>query len=181
MADLTQIKMTLEEYMALEETNQIVELIDGELIMTPPPFDEHQKGSSHLFLFLAQVVKGGELRYAPTGLHIGEHMFEPDIFWVSPENDRCVLVEGKYWEGAPDLVIEILSKSTEYRDRGIKFETFEKHGVREYWLVESEAKFIEVYVLVNNKFERLGVFGRGKTFESPVLGLAVEVTTVLGE
>jgi Uma2 family endonuclease len=181
MADLTQIKMTLEEYMALEETNQIVELIDGELVMTPPPFDEHQGVIGHTYFFLAQNVKGGTLRIAPTGLHIGEHMFEPDIFWVGPENNRCVLVEGKYWEGAPDLVIEILSKSTEYRDRGIKFETFEKHGVREYWLVESEAKFIEVYVWIEGKFDRLGLFGRGKTFESPVLGMAVDVTTVLGE
>lgn len=180
MVDMPKVKVTFEEYMEMDETNQIVELIDGELIMPPQPLDEHQKDSGRIFGFVGKVVKGGELRYAPTGVHVGGHVFEPDIFWVSPENDRCVLVDGKYWEGAPDFVVELLSKSTEYRDRGVKYETYQLHGVREYWLVEPLVKFIEVYVLVNGKFERLGVFGRGKSFESPVLGVTVDVSAVLG-
>lgn len=180
MVDMPKIRMSFEEYMELDETNHIVELIDGELVMTPPPLDEHQSDVVSIVLFLGKVMKDGVLRIAPCGVHIGGHVFEPDIFWVSNENDHCVLVDGKYWAGAPDLVIEIISKSTEYRDRGIKYETFERHGVREYWLVEPTTKFIEVYVLVNGKFARLGVFGRGKSFESPVLGVVVDVTAVLG-
>jgi Uma2 family endonuclease len=180
MVDMPKIKMTLEEYMELDETNQIIELIDGELLMTPPPLDEHQKDTVGIIIYLGKVLPSGALRVAPCGLHIGDHVFEPDIFWVSPENDRCVLVDGKYWEGAPDFVVEILSKSTEYRDRGIKFDTFQTHGVREYWLVEPTNKFIEVYVLVGNKFDRLGIFGRGTDFESPVLRRKVDVSVVLG-
>jgi len=180
MVDMPKVKTTFEEYMDMDETNHIVELIDGELIMPPQPLDEHQKDSGRIFGFVGKVVKGGELRYAPTGVHIGGNVFEPDIFWVSPENDRCALVDGKYWEGAPDFVVELLSKSTEYRDRGVKYETYQLHGVREYWLVEPLAKFIEVYVLAGNKFDRLGIFGRGTVFESPVLGATVDVTAVLG-
>ncbi len=180
MVDMPKVKITFEDYMEMEETNRIVELIDGELVMTPPPLDEHQKDVIGLLLFLGKVLKNGALRVAPCGLHIGGHMFEPDIFWVSADNDRCVLVDGKYWEGAPDLVVELLSKSTEYRDRGIKYDTFQKHGVREYWLVEPLTKFVEVYVLAGSKFDRLGVFGRGTIFESPVLGIKVDVSAALG-
>jgi len=180
MVEMPKIKMTLEEYMELDETNQIVELIDGELVMPPQPLDEHQKDSGRIFMFVWKVVSDGELRYAPTGLHIGGHVFEPDIFWVRPDNDHCVLVDGKYWAGAPDFVVEILSKSTEYRNRGIKYETYQEHDVREYWLVEPQTKFIEVYVLVGSKFDRLGVFGRGTIFDSPVLGTKVDVTAVMG-
>jgi Uma2 family endonuclease len=181
MVEMPKTMMTFDEYLALEETNHIVELINGTLIETPLPLDIHQNISGRVLIFVSEILKMGSLRIAPTGLHIGGHAFEPDIFWVSPENTRCVLVEGKYWEGAPDLVVEILSKSTEYRDRGIKFETFQAQGVREYWLVEPQAKFIEVYVQTGSKFDRMGVFGRGKMFESPVLGASVEIVSVLGE
>ena len=74
MVEMPKIKMTLEEYMELDETNQIVELIDGELVMPPQPLDEHQKDSGRIFMFVWKVVSDGELRYAPTGLHIGGHV-----------------------------------------------------------------------------------------------------------
>ena len=181
MADMTKTRMTAQEFMELPESNQIIELIDGEAVMPPSAVDGHQKASSRTHGYLFQLLKVGELRYSPMDVYFDEHNYvQPDIFWVSPDNDHCHLVDEKYWHGAPDLIIEILSPSTEERDRDDKFNLYQKHGVREYWLVEPEAKFIEVYVLLNGKFERLGVFGRGKTFESPVLGAKVDVTAVLG-
>ena len=62
------------------------------------------------------------------------------LFWVSAENQNCFLeTNGRYWHGAPDLVVEILSPSTELNDRGTKFQTYQKYGVREYWILD-EAK-----------------------------------------
>jgi Uma2 family endonuclease len=176
MAEMTEItKMTTAHYMGLPETSLITELIDGEIFVTPEPSDAHQKRSIQLLTFLIPILKEGVIRHAPTGVHFddGNH-FEPDIFWISPQNDHCVLVDGKYWQGAPDLVIEILSPSTEYRDRDIKFETYQKYGVREYWLVSPLSQFIEVYVLTEGTFIRQGVFGLSTTFHSAVLG-GVEV------
>jgi Uma2 family endonuclease len=164
-------RVTFEEYMALPETNQIVELIEGEIVVNPPNY-RHQKALWRIVATVMPLTTKGESCLAPTGLHFDDgNSFEPDLFWVSPENHQCVLEEkGGYWIGAPDLVIEILSPSTQANDRGDKFETYQKYGVHEYWLVDPEAKFVEVYRHENGKFERQGVFKAGQTFTSVVLG-----------
>jgi Uma2 family endonuclease len=173
MADMLRIRMTSEEFYRQAETSRIEELIDGELVVTPPPLDIHQDISSRLYLLLAKLVGGGTLRYAPTGVHFDEGQgYEPDIFWISPENTTCALVDGRYWHCAPDLIIETLSPSTAERDRGVKFDTYEKHGVREYWLADPESQFVEVYTLTAGRFSRLGLFGKGKSFPPPVLNNA---------
>lgn len=182
MVDFTPTKLTSAQYWELPETNKIEELIDGEIIVTPPPLDIHQKRSINVLSFCIQTIKTGELRHAPTGIHFEDGFdFEPDIFWISPENDQCSLgPDNRYWLGAPDLIIEILSPSTAYRDRGIKYEIYEKHGVREYWLVDPEAAFIEVYVLADGRFSRLGLFRNGQNFASPVLNAEIKVDALLG-
>lgn len=181
MVELDSQGIILEEYLALPETNRIVELIDGQLVETPLPFDIHQKTLGQLLFFLIQQELKGVLRHAATGVCLDElNFFEPDLLWMSPHNFGCILIEGRYWYGAPDLIIEILSPSTAYRDRGIKYEIYEKHGVREYWLVDPEAAFIEVYTLADGRFLRLGLFRAGQTFASPVLNSEIQVATLLG-
>lgn len=173
MVDFPQVKTTLEEYMALPESNRIIEYIDGEIIMTAEPLDEHQGTSVQLILFIMLLVKAGTLRHAPSGLRAVNNVFEPDIFWISPENTTCQLEpNGRIWIGAPDLVIEILSPSTAYRDRGIKYLAYEAIGVREYWLVDPEARFVEVYRLEDSTYKRLGIFQIGETFTSNALNSA---------
>jgi Uma2 family endonuclease len=177
MSDMIKTKTTFEYYAALPETNQIVELIDGEIIVNPP-LDAHQDTLGIIYVFLRQTLKGGKLRMAPTGVYFDEHnSFEPDIFWVSAENKHCFLGDDhRYWHGAPDLIVEILSTSTASKDRGAKFDTYEQHGVREYWLVDPLARYIEVYNNRQGIFARLGLFEPGKAFVSDVLGgITVEV------
>lgn len=164
-------RVTFEEYAALPETNQIVELIGGEIIVTPPLY-KHQKALLQIIKTLTPLLPHGEMGIAPTGLHFDDdNSFEPDLFWVSPENTQCFLEEnGRYWHGAPDLVIEILWPSTETNDRGIKYETYERFGVREYWLIDVRARFAEVYRHEGGKFQRQGVFKPNQPFVSAVLG-----------
>lgn len=179
MAEVIKTRATFADYKALPETNQIVELIDREIIVNPP-LDLHQEALGTIHYFLATVLqKKGKLRLAPTGVFFDEsNSFEPDIFWISPDNDQCILMsDTRYWHGAPDLIVEILSPSTESRDRGIKFDVYEKYGVREYWLVNAAARYVEVYRHQNGAFDRIGVFEPGKHFISEVLGnISVEVS-----
>jgi Uma2 family endonuclease len=163
-------RVTFAEYAAMPETNQIVELIDGEIVVNPP-LDKHQKAMWEIVATMTPLMKNGTARFAPAGLHFDDgNSFEPDLFWVSAENTGCFLEDnGRYWHVAPDLVIEILSPSTASDDRGIKFDTYEKHGIREYWLVDPEAKFTEVYRHDGSKFERRGVFKPNQSFVSAVL------------
>jgi Uma2 family endonuclease len=164
-------RATFAEYDALPETNQIVELIAGEIVMNPPLF-RHQRTLWHMSINLGSVLKHGSACLAPSGLRFDDsNSFEPDLFWVSPDNTSCILdPDGRYWHSAPDLVIEVLSPSTEANDRGKKFRTYQQHGVREYWMVNPDAQFVEVYALLNAKFEQQGVILPGQSFISPVLG-----------
>ena len=168
-------RVTFAEYAAMPEKNLRVELIDGEIVtetIVDPSPDAHPKTLVQVERYLAKLLPTGNLSVNPTTLHFDDgNSFEPDLFWVSADSDRCFLEEnGRYWHGSPDLVIEILSPSTASDDRGIKFDTYQKHGIREYWLVDPEAKFTEVYRHDGNKFERQGVFKAGKPFVSAVLG-----------
>jgi Uma2 family endonuclease len=171
MVELTKTRMTAAEFLQLPESSEIIELINGEVIMPPAPSDYHQANVGDIYFYLRQHVQKGTFRLAPTDVYLSEiDVVQPDIFWVSAENTVCVLVDGKFWRGAPDLIIEILSPSTARRDREAKFSLYEQHGVREYWMVEPEAAFVEVYSLQAGKYIRLGFFGLGETFKSPVLG-----------
>lgn len=175
------VRMSAEEFLDLPETTTPMELIEGEMIVTPAPEDMHQKSSGKFFVWLSQHATEGELRYAPADVRLSAGtVVQPDIFWVSPES-ACQLVDGKYWQGAPDLVIEILSPSTARRDRGIKFDLYQQHGVREYWIAEPEQKYVEVYAREGERLMRVGLFSPGDTFTSPVLGgLSVDVNQLFG-
>ena len=180
MADLTQIKVTAAEFLSGPETNKIVELINGEIIVAPSPVDPHQEAVGSLYITLANQIKSGKWRVAPMDVYLDEtNVVQPDIFWVSDENPRCYLFDRKYWHGAPDFVIEILSPGTTRQDRDVKYALYEKHGVREYWIVDANELYIEVYVLRDGRFERLNVFGLGEQLTSPVLGQTLNVDALL--
>lgn len=95
---------------------------------------------------------------------------QPDIFWVSGPDSLCKLGEEDWWHGAPDLVIEVLTKGISYRDRGEKLTLYDKHGTREYWMVDPAEQFVEVWRRAGKKFERLGLYLANESFESAVLG-----------
>ncbi|MBC7813798.1 MAG: Uma2 family endonuclease [Burkholderiales bacterium] len=178
----TKTRMTLEEFKALPESNTFVEFIDGEVIVSPAPKDPHQEASIDLMRFLiqCQCTDEGTLRSAPTDLHLGADVVQPDVFWVSGDSTNCILGQDGYWHGGPDLVIEILSPSTAKRDRGRKYRLYEQHGVREYWLLDTVADFIEVYHLENGRFVMQDIYGLDETFTSPVLSNAViDVNAIL--
>lgn len=179
MVDQTQERMTAAEYMSLPESNQHIELINGEVIVAPSPIDQHQAASGDLYFKLRQQVPNGAWRYAPADVYLDElNVVQPDIFWISPENSDTRLID-RYWHGAPDLIIEILSPGTTRHDRDVKYSLYEKSGVREYWIVEAEELYIEVYVLRGGKFERQGIYGLGDQFASVALNVTLNADALL--
>ena len=85
----------------------------------------------------------------------GSH-FRPDVS-VLIRKPKAINKE-KFIDGAPDLVVEIISPSTAVRDKMDKFFAYEKYGVKEYWIVSPQEKSVEVYVLKENKLTRDGVY-----------------------
>jgi Uma2 family endonuclease len=184
MATPERIRMTVEEFKQLPESNVPTELIDGEVIVSPTPIYRHQEIVGDTYYFLKQIAKQnptlGTAVVAPMDVWLGEDCVQPDVFWVSGPESRCKLVEDGYWYGAPDLVVEVLSPSTAYRDRQTKFNLYQQHGVREYWLADPEGQYVEVFILEQGKFVRQGAFGPDDTFGSPVFGgLSVNVSELL--
>lgn len=175
-------KWTEEYYFSLPETNKIVELSRGRLIITPAPTDQHQKISSNLHFLIRSYVRTrnlGEVRYSPLDVRLCPGTIrQPDIVFMSNEHkDR---ITKSYW-GVPDLVVEILSESTEKADRIDKFSEYEKAGISEYWIVDPSEGVIEVHVLDLKAYKIMGKWGTGEVAHSKVLaGFQAPVDDVFG-
>jgi len=125
------------------------EIIDGELVVTPSPSLRHQRIVGRLFRSLAGFAEENELGEAfvsPLDVLFAEgDYFEPDILFVRSGRDDVLTDRGI--EGPPDLVVEVLSPSTEARDRGIKLDRYRFFDVPEYWVIDPDERIIEVWRL----------------------------------
>lgn len=178
----TTARITAEEFFALPETNLPAELIDGVVIEIPSPSIEHQRAVFRAANVVDALKPSGEVLTAPMDVHLDNHnILQPDVMWIA-EGSACIPVEGKRWQGVPDLVIEVLSPGTAQRDKSSKFRLYEAHGGREYWIADLAWQLLEIWVREGDRFQLLGVYGKGETFISPVLGRkTVQVSTILGE
>jgi Uma2 family endonuclease len=104
---------------------------------------------------------------------------EPDIFWAS-EGGVCQRGE-RYWVGPPDLIVEVLSRSTAREDWNRKFQLYERFAVREYWIVDTENQAVHVFTLRDGVYQKLGIYVADEAFLSPVLCVQVDLTGVFPE
>ena len=176
------IKLTYKDYLSTPDDKRY-ELLDGELILAPAPRTTHQRTLLDLTLIIGQYVKEhnlGEVYTAPTDVYLTDtDIAQPDLLFIS--KDRTDIVTELSIQGAPDLVVEVLSPSTASRDRGYKRTLYARHGVREYWMAGVESATITVLLLGENGFEVFGTFGEEERFASPTLsGFEVDINVVFG-
>jgi Uma2 family endonuclease len=163
-------KITANEFLELPESNLPHELLDGEEIMSPAPTIGHQETSGLIYQLLLRLIPNGKVLYSPLDVYLDDfNVVQPDLVWIA-DGGVCKPVEGKYFKGAPDLVVEIFSPGTGRRDRKDKFRLYEKYGVREYWLVDPGEKLLEIWKLQDNHFVLVDVFGPEDMCQSPLLG-----------
>ena len=104
---------------------------------------------------------------------------QPDLLFVS--HARAAIVTEANIQGAPDLVVEVLSPSTSARDRGYKRTLYAAHGELEYWLVDPEQQRVEVLTGGEQGLTQAASHGIGEALASPLLeGLEIRVSQVLG-
>jgi Uma2 family endonuclease len=167
--------MTAAEFAALPESSDFIELIEGEVIVSPTPFVGHQRAIRLLTRSLEAFETIGEVFVSPLEIHFDEHtVLIPDVYFVRHDNPRCTIQDGKYHAGPPDLVVEVLSQSTARRDRGQKMRLYAQFGVPEYWIVDGANATLEQYVRGEaGAYALAGVFGDGETLSSPALGVSL--------
>lgn len=176
----TAIRFTYQDYLQLPEDRRY-EIVDGDLYMVPAPVPYHQRVLRNLEYHLHRYVMErelGEILPAPCDLLLSEtDVVQPDIFYISKA--RLSIIKDANIQGAPDLVIEILSPATEQRDRGIKRKLYARAGVTEYWLVDTTAKTVEVLTLQAGTYQRAGLYGLQDSLLSPLLaGLAIPLSKI---
>jgi Uma2 family endonuclease len=145
----SELKITYEEYHELPETGPRYQLIDGELIMSPAPNTRHQEIVLLIASALLVFVKKsglGRVFVSPIDVILSTFdVLQPDIIFISNARRKIIAPEGI--RGVPDLCIEVLSKKTRKIDLGVKKKLFAEHGVIEFWVVDPEENWIDVYHL----------------------------------
>lgn len=153
------------------------EFINGEVIGHVLTQDQHMVCLGHLDQLITTFVrmrKLGIVRREQALTEFPRNDYCPDLcFW---NHERLAEVDPKQTiYPPPDMIVEVLSPSTEARDRGVKFQDYEAHGVKEYWIVDPEKRSIEQYVEHGGAYHRVRTGSAGNVvsimipaFEIPV-------------
>ncbi len=164
------VKFTYEDYCNAPEDKRY-ELHDGDLVVVPSPKEQHQDSVGSLYISITLFVRErglGRTYIAPFDIVFSNHdVVQPDVIFVS--NDRLDIITPDNIQGAPDLVIEVLSPSTAHRDRTFKRALYARHGVREFWLVDTDTRTIEVLLLGAEDYETIATYGAEQPLTSPTL------------
>jgi len=156
------------------------EIINGVAYnMSPAPKVKHQKISGNLYFELKKSLVSKksqcDLFSAPTDVVLDEYnVVQPDIFIVCNKNK---ITEDNI-RGAPDLVIEITSKSTELKDKKEKLFLYERFGVKEYIIVFPEREYVERYILQNGKYMAPEIFNWDETLKLKTFDIDIELWKV---
>ena len=166
----TAIKRTYADYLETSDDERY-ELLHGELVMAPAPREIHQSILGRLHIDMGVFLDEHNLGYiyfSPFDVVLSdENVVQPDLLFIS--NERAHIITPENIQGAPDLVVEILSPATAERDRNVKFELYAEHGVHEYWIVDPDARTITVFLLDEGAFEEVDTYSEGETLTSPML------------
>ena len=147
--------LTYEDYVVLPNDGRRYEIHDGELSVSPTPTFRHQQIVKRLLGMLDRHVVAhdlGEVVPSPVTVVLSDtSIVEPDIVYIAKDRLGLVSARGTI-DGAPTLAIEIASPSTARIDRGTKKQLYERHGVPWYWIVDADARCIDVYHAVSGSY-----------------------------
>jgi Uma2 family endonuclease len=176
---MTQALLTYDDYLALPETMQRYEVIDGKMITEPAPLFGHQWHSRKIFQPMANYVDEnllGVVVYAPVDIMISRAPLrtrQPDVLYISFERIAQLgldnMEELSFLDIAPDLVVEIISPSESQQNVLDKFVDYQRMGVDECWLVRSREGTIEVVQFISDSSRTIERFSNGAQVQPHVL------------
>ena len=176
------VRWTTKDIEALPENEWVrYEIIDGELFVTRSPHHKHQQLAGRIFAALddwAVSTGSGEASIMPGLIFSDSDNVSPDVVWVSDERLAQLQDEAGHFQGAPELVVEVLSpgKTNEDRDRSAKLKLYSVQGVSEYWIADRTAQRVEIYRREQAQLVLAATLLAQDTITSPLLsGFALKV------
>ena len=150
------------------------EIIDGELYVSSPNHLRHQATCGEILLALQRWNDETEIGYAVFAPGLVFNQFEdvaPDVVWISNDRLAVGLDENGHLRIAPELIAEVLTpgEEDERRDRVVKLDLYSRRGIREYWIVSWQERWIEVYRQECSQLRFVNRFIESDTLESPLL------------
>lgn len=173
--------ITRHEYALIPFGAPNYQLIEGDLITAPSPGTFHQTIASKLNRLIGNFLDThllGRVFIAPLDVHLSDlNVYQPDVFFIRQANLAIVAEHGI--EGAPDLVIEILSKTTEKYDLGLKRTVYARTGVEELWIIDPAQRTLALYRLSENGDTPVATYRAEQAFTSALLaGLTLELSVI---
>ena len=175
---------TYDDYARLPDDGKRYEAIRGELYMSVAPRPLHQRVITRLWFCLEGFLEEtglGTAYVAPIDVILPKKLgdpAQPDIAFICRESLH--LVDELNIQGAPRLVVEVLSPSNPAHDRSLKYELYEQAGVLEYWIFDPHERTVEIHVLRDGAYELVGHWGEDEVARSELLeGFAVFVDEII--
>jgi len=165
MARGLKTRLDYDDYCAIPSDGKRYELLDGQVHVTPAPSPLHQRLVGDLFVMLrAHFNHPAEVFLSPIDVILTPHdVVQPDLVVVADQSQ----VSRRGIEGAPLLVIEVLSPTTTVYDRTTKAQRYAALGIPDYWIVDPETRSIECFRRDEAAYRLVSAFGPGDTLTLP--------------
>ena len=184
MLKTTEELLTADDYRDLPEGPPHFQLVEGKLYMTPSPEFYHQSVALNIASLIRYFLREhplGKVAIAPSDVQLDfVNVHQPDVYFIS--NERLGILTKQGPVGAPDLVVEVLSRSTARLDKGPKLRVYARSGVKELWLVDKEKKEVVVYCFAVSIGDPVATLrGKQKLTTTLLPGLKLALTEVFEE
>ena len=176
------LRMSANEFLEIPDDGYNYELIDGVVIMSPSPSPQHQAITSELVVQIGMYLRTNPIGrvFAELDVHIGQGpsggdlVYKPELIFV--RNERLPEMRDKIF-GAPELVVEVISRGSRRMDSETKKSDYERFGVQEFWLIDPERKSMTFWRLSEGRFVQIDA--AGVTFASEAVpGFVLDLARV---
>lgn len=171
----TRRRYTFEEWQQVPDDGRLYELLNGEPVEMASPTYNHGELAGELYTWLrrAQRAGHGHAAIGPVAVlldarHTRQNAPLPDVFFIAKAREHIITAEAV--EGAPDLIIEVLSPTTRDLDLpdGEKFDLYQRHGVPHYWIVDPEERTVQQFVYAGGRLRDTATLQPGHVLSSPL-------------
>jgi len=172
-----------QKFYSLIDDDRKMEFINGEIYFQSPAKLRHTLAVGNLASLLRAYVSFRSLGTVASEkllVSLTRNDYEPDICFFKAVTAKKFKPDQMQFP-APDLVVEVLSQSTERHDRKIKFEDYASHGVTEYWIIDPKSEVLEQYELNSERYELLLKSGDGMVESVAVRGFAIPIRAIFKE